>query len=65
MTKWKVYSNPVCGEWMYRVGRQKRLDEPLHSGNIEYIQDEKGKDIVFPDKETAQRAAEEKNEEHE
>ena len=36
--KWKVFSNvmPIGGEKMYTVGRQKDLDKPLHSGNIEY-----------------------------
>ena len=34
--KWKVFSNYVGGEKQYIVGRQKDMDKPLHSGNIEY-----------------------------
>lgn len=36
MGEWKVFSNYVGGQYIYRIGRQLRADEPLHSGNIEY-----------------------------
>lgn len=36
MEKWKVYSNFINGEKHYIVGRRLSLDEPLHSGNVEY-----------------------------
>ena len=35
--KWKVFSNYIAGEMMYIVGRRLNMDEPLHSGNIEYF----------------------------
>ena len=34
--KWKVLSNPICGEMFYRVGRVIDTDKPVHSGNLEY-----------------------------
>ena len=37
--KWKVFSNPICGEMMYRVGRVIDTDKPIHSGNLEYAGD--------------------------
>ena len=37
--KWKVFSNPICGEMMYRVGRVIDTDKPVHSGNLEYSGD--------------------------
>ena len=37
--KWKVFSNPICGEKFYRVGRVIDTDKPVHSGNIEYAGD--------------------------
>lgn len=37
--KWKVFSNPICGEKFYRVGRIIDTDKPVHSGNIEYAGD--------------------------
>ena len=36
--KWKVFSNymPMLEKKQYTVARQKDMDKPLHSGNIEY-----------------------------
>ena len=34
--KWKVFSNHICGEKFYRVGRVIDTEKPVHSGNIEY-----------------------------
>lgn len=34
--KWIVLSNYVCGEHVYAVARRIRMDEPLHSGNLDY-----------------------------
>ena len=33
---WRLFLNYINGEPWYRVGRQRDMDEPLHSGNIEY-----------------------------
>ena len=35
--KWQVFSNTINGYTKYRVGRKLREDEPLHSGNVEYL----------------------------
>ncbi len=37
--EWQVFSNVFNGKKKYRVGKQLRKDEPLHSGNIEYVCD--------------------------
>ena len=37
--KWKVFSNHICGEKFYRVGRVIDTDKPVHSGNLEYAGD--------------------------
>lgn len=44
-SEWRVLYNPMAGYTVYRI---KRLDEPMHSGNIElppdigYMDGEKG-----------------------
>ena len=53
--KWQVFSNIFNGVKKYRVGRQLREGEPLHSGNIEYI---KG---FLDDEETAKKRADDMN----
>mgnify|MGYP003256729327 CR=1 FL=1 len=35
--KWKIFSNYINGEKLYRVGRRENPAEPLHSGNVEYF----------------------------
>lgn len=35
--KWTVFSNYIAGEIMYIVGRRLDMNEPLHSGNVEYF----------------------------
>lgn len=36
-SQWQVFSNTINGYTKYRVGRKLRDDEPLHSGNVEYV----------------------------
>jgi hypothetical protein len=37
MEKAKIMSNHINGVKMWRVYRLKNSDEPMHSGNIEYL----------------------------
>jgi len=36
--EWRLFGQPIGtnGEWLYIVGRQRDMGQPLHSGNIEY-----------------------------
>jgi hypothetical protein len=34
--KWRLFMQYINGAPHYIVGRQRFMDEPLHSGNIEY-----------------------------
>ncbi|MCM1289317.1 MAG: hypothetical protein NC132_01510 [Corallococcus sp.] len=52
---WQVFSNVIDGKTIYRVGRLLRSNEPLHSGNVEYV------DCVLNDKQTAQVVADKLN----
>ena len=53
--KWQVFSNIFNGVKKYRVGRQLRENEPLHSGNILYVGG------FFPDEAHAQEQADKFN----
>ena len=37
--KWKVFSNPICGEMMYRVGRVIDTGKPVLHVNLDYSRD--------------------------
>lgn len=53
---WEVMSNNVGNKMIYRVGRKLRFNEPLHSGNVEFLNES------FDNYEDALSVAEEKNE---
>ncbi|MBQ9634658.1 MAG: hypothetical protein IJV12_00385 [Acidaminococcaceae bacterium] len=36
---WQVFSNLICGQKFYRVGRVIDTDKTVHSGNLEYSGD--------------------------